>query len=50
MSLRQEIDGTCIIEFHKDINKTESKGTICLDFCHKVLKVSLILFFFFSKN
>jgi len=49
MSLRQEIDGTCIIEFHKDNHKTESKGTICLDFCHQVIKVSLqtaLVFFF----
>ncbi|KAI1305795.1 Dedicator of cytokinesis protein 9 [Halotydeus destructor] len=40
MSLRQEIDGTCTIEFHKDSKKADSKGTICLDFCHQIIRNS----------
>ena len=39
MSLRQEADGTCMLEFHKDAKKIESKGAICLDFCSQLVKV-----------
>lgn len=43
MSLRQEIDGTCMLEFHKDASKMESRsGAICLDFCIQLVKVSNI--------
>lgn len=44
MSLRQEIDGTCLLEFYKDNKKADSKGTICLDFCHQIMRVSAIMF------
>lgn len=40
MSLRQEIDGTCMLEFHKDSMKMESRGEICLEFCNQLVKVS----------
>lgn len=40
MSLRQEIDGTCSLEFHKDSKKCEPKGALCLDFCHQIIRVS----------
>ena len=40
MSLRQEIDGTCMLEFHKDNKKMESKGAICLDFVIQLVKNS----------
>lgn len=39
MSLRQEVDGTSILEFYKDGRKSDSKGAICLDFCNKVIRV-----------
>lgn len=42
MCLRQEIDGTHILEFHKDERKTDSKGAICMDFCNKVVRVYII--------
>lgn len=38
MSLRQELDGSCSIEFFKDNKKSESKGSICLDLCHQIVK------------
>lgn len=40
MSLRQELDGTCMLEFHKGPKKLESKGAICLDFCSQLVKNS----------
>ncbi|GIY02465.1 hypothetical protein CDAR_369792 [Caerostris darwini] len=40
VSLRQEIDGTHILEFHKDDRKSDSKGALCLDFCNKVVRSS----------
>lgn len=40
MSLRQEIDGTCMLEFHRDSKKMDSKGAICLDFCNQLVKNS----------
>ena len=40
MSLRQGIDGSSVLEFHKDLNKKEPKGAICLDFCQQVLRNS----------
>lgn len=43
MCLRQEIDGTHILEFHKDERKTDSKGAICMDFCNKVVRVCIVL-------
>lgn len=45
MSLRQEIDGTCMLCFHKDSRKMESKGAICLEFCNQLIKVHLFLKF-----
>lgn len=39
MSLRQEIDGSSVLEFYKDKEKKESKGAICLDFCHHLARV-----------
>lgn len=38
--LRQEVDGTHILEFHKDDRKTDSKGALCMDFCNKVVRSS----------
>lgn len=48
--LRQEVDGTHILEFHKDDRKTDSKGALCMDFCNKVVRVrinfiNLLIFF-----
>ena len=38
MSLRQELDGSCSVEFFKDNKKLDSKGSICLDLCHQIVK------------
>lgn len=40
MTLRREVDGTHILEFYKDDKKSDSKGTICMDFCSKVVRNS----------
>ncbi|XP_064456848.1 dedicator of cytokinesis protein 9-like isoform X3 [Ornithodoros turicata] len=40
MTLRREVDGTHILEFYKDDKKNESKGTICMDFCSRVVRNS----------
>ncbi|GFY79358.1 dedicator of cytokinesis protein 9 [Trichonephila inaurata madagascariensis] len=40
VSLRQEVDGTHILEFHKDDRKSDSKGALCMDFCNKVVRSS----------
>lgn len=40
MTLRREVDGTHILEFYKDEKKNESKGTICMDFCSRVVRNS----------
>lgn len=37
--LRQEVDGTYILEFYKDERKGEAKVTIVMDFCNDVVKV-----------
>lgn len=37
--LRQEVDGTYILEFYKDEKKGEAKVTIVMDFCSDVVKV-----------
>lgn len=37
--LRQEVDGTYILELHKDDKKGEAKVTIVMDFCTDVVKV-----------
>ena len=31
--LKREVDGTYLLEFHKDERKHDPKGTIVLDFC-----------------
>lgn len=36
---RQEVDGTYLLEFHKDERKHDPKGTIVLDFCTAINKV-----------
>ncbi|KAF2356439.1 Dedicator of cytokinesis C/D N-terminal [Trinorchestia longiramus] len=36
--LRQEVDGTYLLEFHKDERRHDPKGTIVLDFCTAVCK------------
>lgn len=38
--LRQEIDGTYILELHKDEKQCEAKATIVMDFCTEVVQVS----------
>jgi len=38
--LRQEVDGTYILEMYKDEKKGEAKMTIVMDFCTDVVKVS----------
>lgn len=37
--LRQEVDGTYILEMYKDEKKGEAKMTIVMDFCTDVVKV-----------
>lgn len=37
--LRQEADGTYILEMYKDDKKGEAKVTIVMDFCTDVVKV-----------
>lgn len=37
---RQEVDGTYILELHKDEKKGDAKATIVMDFCTDVVKVS----------
>ncbi|GLG92417.1 Dedicator of cytokinesis protein 9 [Gryllus bimaculatus] len=36
--LRQEVDGTYILELHKDEKKGEAKATIVMDFCTEVVR------------
>ncbi|XP_076061952.1 dedicator of cytokinesis protein Ziz isoform X2 [Oratosquilla oratoria] len=36
--LRQEVDGTYLLEFHKDERKHDPKGTIVMDFCTQIVK------------
>ncbi|XP_024086053.1 dedicator of cytokinesis protein 9 isoform X2 [Cimex lectularius] len=36
--LRREVDGTYILELHKDEKKGEAKDTIVMDFCYEVVK------------
>ncbi|XP_037912923.1 dedicator of cytokinesis protein 9 isoform X4 [Hermetia illucens] len=36
--LRQEVDGTYILELHKDEKQTEAKATIVMDFCTEVVQ------------
>lgn len=38
--LRQEVDGTYILELHKDEKDTEAKATIVMDFCTDVVRNS----------
>ncbi|RWS24510.1 dedicator of cytokinesis protein 9-like protein, partial [Leptotrombidium deliense] len=40
MTLKQEVDGNCVLELHKDHKKLESKGAICLDCCNQVTRNS----------
>lgn len=37
--LRQEVDGTYILDLYKDEKKGEAKVTIVMDFCTDVVKV-----------
>lgn len=39
--LRQEVDGTYILELHKDEKQCEAKATIVMDFCTEVVQVSI---------
>ncbi|KAB7505571.1 Dedicator of cytokinesis protein 9 [Armadillidium nasatum] len=36
--LRQEVDGTYLLEFHKDERKNDSKGALVMDFCTQINK------------
>lgn len=38
--LRQEVDGTYILELHKDDKQCEAKATIVMDFCTEVVQVT----------
>lgn len=40
MVLRQEIDGSSSLEFYKDNRKSDSKGSICMDLCHQIIRNS----------
>jgi len=40
--LRQEIDGTYMLELHKDEKQGEAKATIVMDFCTEVVQVSTL--------
>lgn len=42
--LRQEVDGTYILEMYKDEKKGEAKVTIVMDFCTDVVKVIVHFF------
>lgn len=42
--LRQEVDGTYILELYKDEKKGEAKITIVMDFCSDVVKVIISFF------
>lgn len=37
--LRQEVDGTYILELHKDEKQGDAKATIVMDFCNEVAQV-----------
>lgn len=39
---RQEVDGTYLLEFHKDERKNDSKGALVMDFCTQINKVIII--------
>lgn len=39
INYRQEVDGTYILEMHKDEKKGEAKATIVMDFCSEVVRV-----------
>lgn len=41
--LRQEVDGTYILDLYKDEKKGEAKVTIVMDFCTDVLKVNCFI-------
>lgn len=41
--LRQEVDGTYILELHKDEKQGEAKATIVMDFCTEVVQVSRLI-------
>jgi hypothetical protein len=45
---RQEVDGTYILELHKDEKKGEAKATIVMDFCTEVVRVSSDVWFYSS--
>lgn len=38
---RREVDGTYILELHKDEKKGEAKVTIVMDFCTDVVRVGV---------
>ncbi|KAG1665796.1 Dedicator of cytokinesis protein 9 [Nymphon striatum] len=40
VTLKQEVDGAYILEFHKDDKKSDSKGAIYMDFCREVGRAS----------
>lgn len=40
--LRQEVDGTYILELHKDEKQGDAKATIVMDFCTEVAQVWLL--------
>lgn len=44
--LRQEVDGTYILDLYKDEKKGEAKVTIVMDFCTDVTMVKYSLFYF----
>lgn len=42
--LRQQVDGSYILELHKDDKKGEAKATIDMEFCTEVSKVATYLY------
>lgn len=46
--MRQEADGTYILEMYKDDKKGEAKVTIVMDFCTDVVKVGYRKNIFFA--
>lgn len=47
--LRQEVDGTYMLELHKDEKQCEAKATIVMDFCTEVAQVcDRIIYFMFN--
>lgn len=48
--LRQEVDGTYMLELHKDEKQCEAKATIVMDFCTEVVQVRMIILIKFPSK